>query len=281
MSNAVTTLENKEKLLDLEVKSFELEQRRATALSKSAFFPNSLRGDVASAVICYDLANRMNISVLEVAQSVFIIHGKPSFETKFLVARLNDSGKIRGGLNTVIADDKKSAYCRAIDAQTGEEKIGMTYTMAIANAEGLVQKNGSKWQTMPELMLRYRAQSAFINEFYPEVKFGCKSTDEMEDIIETDIQTKTVDLNKIETAPAEKTTIDLNEIAKDEPLDIDVEVEKVAPDFKGELTKILISKKAKPGAARSKVLELTDQQAEAYLNDIGALDTLLEELQSE
>ena len=175
MSNAVTTLNAQEKLLELEVKKFELEQRRAKALSISAFFPTQLKNDIASAVIIYDLANRMDVSVLEIAQSIFIIHGKPSFETKFLVARLNSSGKIKGRLNTIISQDRQSAYCEAIDAQTGQTLRGMTVTMEIARKEGWLSKQGSKWQTMPELMLRYCAQSLFISEFFPEVKFGLKT----------------------------------------------------------------------------------------------------------
>ncbi|KLE01199.1 hypothetical protein [Aliarcobacter butzleri] len=195
-ANELVSLEKEEKLLELEVKRFELEQRRATALSKSAFFPNALKNDVASAVIIYDLANRMNISVMEVAQSIFIIYNKPSFETKFLVARLNDSGKIKGSLRTVIGDDKKSAYCEATCSVTNEILKGMTYTLDIAKAEGLIDKQGSKWKTMPELMLRYRAQSNFINEFFPEIKFGCKTKEEIEDV-ETLDNSKMSNENKI------------------------------------------------------------------------------------
>lgn len=197
MTNQITTIEQSEKLLELEVKKFELEQRRATALSKSAFFPANLKGDVASAVIIYDLANRMNLSVLEIAQSVFIIRDKPSFSTQFLTARLNQSGLIKGRLRTIISDDKQSAYCEAIDAQTGELLKGMTVTMDIARKEGWLGKNGSKWQTMPELMLRYRAQSFFISEFFSEVKFGLKTKEEMEDISDVQIVAKNVNLNDV------------------------------------------------------------------------------------
>lgn len=180
----LATIEQKEKELELEIKRFELEQRRSMALSKSAFFPDGLKGDVASAVIIYDLSERMNISVLEVAQSIYIIYNKPSFATTFLVARLNQSGKIKGALQTVLSSDKKEAYCEAIDSVTGQTLRGMTYSIAIAKAEGLVDKKGSKWVTMPELMLRKRAQSNFINEFFPEVKFGLYTTEE---IIDTEI----------------------------------------------------------------------------------------------
>ena len=168
--------------LELETSKFELEQRRAKALSVSAFFPDTLKGDIASAVIVYDLAQRMNISVMEVAQSIYIIHGRPSFSTNFLVARLNQSGLIKGALKTVVSEDGQSAYCTAIDAETGETLKGMTVTMEMARKEGWLTKKGSKWQTMPELMLRKRAQSFFIKEFYPQVMFGMQTAEEVEDI---------------------------------------------------------------------------------------------------
>lgn len=206
MSNLIN-LENEEKILALEVKRFELEQRRSMALSKSAFFPDSLKGDIASAVIIYDLAQRMNISVLEVSQSIYIIYGRPSFSTNFLVARLNQSGKIKGALKTIISEDKQSAHCEAIDAVTGELLVGMEYTLKIAKAEGLIDKKGSKWVTMPELMLRKRAQSSFINEFFPEVKFGLMTEEEAYDaeIIPAAKSNTGVDLNKMLQAKPKET----------------------------------------------------------------------------
>jgi len=182
--NELTTLETKRLELDLKKEEFELSQRQGKALSLSAFFPKDLRNDVASAVIIYDLAERMNVSVMEVSQSIYIIHGKPSFSTSFLVARLNQSNLIRGALRTIVSDDKQSAYCVAIDADTGEELVGMTVTMDMAQAEGWLGKAGSKWKTMPELMMRKRCQSFFIKEFYPQVMFGTQSTEEAEDFVE-------------------------------------------------------------------------------------------------
>jgi len=200
--SALTTIETRTQALELEVKSFELEQRRAGALAKSAFFPDTLKNDIASAVIVYDLANRMNISVMEVAQSIYIIYGRPSFSTSFLVARLNQSGMIKGSLKTIISDDLQTCKCSAIDAVTGEENIGMSVTMKMAKAEGWIDKKGSKWVTMPELMLRKRAQSFFIKEFYPQVMFGLQTSEEAGDIdkittVEATPSTPQIDLNKM------------------------------------------------------------------------------------
>ncbi|MFX4154269.1 hypothetical protein ACOL23_04920 [Aliarcobacter butzleri] len=271
-ANELVSLEKEEKLLELEVKRFELEQRRATALSKSAFFPNALKNDVASAVIIYDLANRMNISVMEVAQSIFIIYNKPSFETKFLVARLNDSGKIKGSLRTVIGDDKKSAYCEATCSVTNEILKGMTYTLDIAKAEGLIDKQGSKWKTMPELMLRYRAQSNFINEFFPEIKFGCKTKEEIEDV-ETLDNSKMSNENKININ-------DINALAltpkQEENKDITVDIVPInSQPPKEVLRQELLNRGATDEEAGKWLYNKSDDVYLQYLNDPASIDNIL------
>ncbi|PPB58731.1 hypothetical protein CDQ71_00080 [Campylobacter hyointestinalis subsp. hyointestinalis] len=275
MTNQITTIEQSEKLLELEVKKFELEQRRATALSKSAFFPANLKGDVASAVIIYDLANRMNLSVLEIAQSVFIIRDKPSFSTQFLTARLNQSGLIKGRLRTIISDDKQSAYCEAIDAQTGELLKGMTVTMDIARKEGWLGKNGSKWQTMPELMLRYRAQSFFISEFFSEVKFGLKTKEEMEDIADVQIVTKNVDLNDVvnsDTQTKEQAPIiDLNAVISETQ-----QIEKQELDLKQDLKNELIRRGVFETRAKVEADSYNDEQIAQILDDQSSIDAIAE-----
>jgi hypothetical protein len=48
--------------------------------------------------------------------------------------------------------------------------------------EGWVSKDGSKWKTMPDVMLRYRAASFFGRLYAPEVLNGMKTVEEIEDI---------------------------------------------------------------------------------------------------
>lgn len=270
--NELVSLEKEEKLLELEVKRFELEQRRATALSKSAFFPNALKNDVASAVIIYDLANRMNISVMEVAQSIFIIYNKPSFETKFLVARLNDSGKIKGSLRTVISDDKRSAYCEATCSVTNEILKGMTYTLDIAKAEGLIDKQGSKWKTMPELMLRYRAQSNFINEFFPEIKFGCKTKEEIEDV-ETLDNSKMSNENKININDINALTLPKQEEKEDNIIVDIVPINSQPP--KELLRQELLNRGATDEEAGKWLYNKKDDVLLQYLNDPASIDNII------
>src|SRR5690606_41650747 len=55
----------------------------------------------------------------------------------------------------------------AIEARTGERLESAEISMEMAVKEGWYQKNGSKWQTMPEQMLRYRAASFFGRIYAP------------------------------------------------------------------------------------------------------------------
>ena len=289
--------EYQDRKTELEVKKFELEQRKAKAFVATDFFPTHLRkgnetANIGTAIIVLDLAQRMNIGALEVAQSIYIIHGKPSFETKFLVARLNSSGLLKGRLQTIVSPDGNSAHCEAIDAQTGQLLKGTTITMEMARREGWLSKNGSKWQTMPELMMKYRAQSFFINEFFPEVKYGLKTSDEVEDIVtfEPNEQSKTppkTGLNEllssserpnssvgaknsqteyIEAAPLEVEIATVKENLTVEPMPLDL------------LQSQLVKRGASETEAEKLVERLSIDDATAYLDDPSSIDNLIENL---
>jgi len=51
----------------------------------------------------------------------------------------------------------------------------------MARAEGWSTKSGSKWKTMPELMLMYRAAAFLIRTYAPELSMGLPSEDELFD----------------------------------------------------------------------------------------------------
>lgn len=291
--------EYQDRKTELEVKKFELEQRKAKAFVATDFFPAHLRkgnetANIGTAIIVLDLAQRMNIGALEVAQSIYIIHGKPSFETKFLVARLNSSGLLKGRLQTIVSPDGNSAHCEAIDAQTGQLLKGTTITMEMARREGWLSKNGSKWQTMPELMMKYRAQSFFINEFFPEVKYGLKTSDEAEDIVtfEPNEQSKTppkAGLNEL-LSSSEKPNISVGaknsqtEYIEAAPLEVEMAtvnenltVESMPHDL---LQSELVKRGASEIEAENLVERLSIDDATAYLNDPNSIDNLMENLRS-
>ena len=57
----------------------------------------------------------------------------------------------------------------------------MEVNMQMAKDEGWYGKNGSKWKTMPQLMLRYRAASFFSSLNCPELTMGIHTREEIED----------------------------------------------------------------------------------------------------
>lgn len=284
--NQLQPLDPQGQKLELEVKKFELEQRKAKAFVATDFFPAHLRkGDkeatIGAAIIVLDLAQRMNLGALEVAQSIYIIHGKPSFETKFLVARLNSSGLLKGRLNTILSPDGQSAHCEAVDAQTGQLLRGTTITMDMARREGWLSKNGSKWQTMPELMMKYRAQSFFINEFFPEVKYGLKTSDEAEDTNEIKEMPKAKqpqNLNEFLAKATQKKAEPAEEIIEAAPLEVDVGEEVLPLDA---LQNELVARGIDEIEAEKRMERLSPDEARAYLSDPNSIDALAEELKNE
>lgn len=52
----------------------------------------------------------------------------------------------------------------------------------MAKSEGWLGKNGSKWQTMPQIMLRYRAASFFGRMNCPELTMGIYTKEEVIEI---------------------------------------------------------------------------------------------------
>ena len=70
----------------------------------------------------------------------------------------------------------------AVRVKDGKLIKGGTW-IGTAKKEGWFQKNGSKWQTMPEQMLGYRAYAWFGRLYTPETMMGLQSTDEVEDCV--------------------------------------------------------------------------------------------------
>ena len=54
--------------------------------------------------------------------------------------------------------------------------------MDMADKEGWTKKNGSKWTTLPALMLRYRAAVFFARFNAPELTSGLYTVEEGEDV---------------------------------------------------------------------------------------------------
>lgn len=160
--------------------NFETAQRQAKALSASDLVPAQYKNNVANTLVALEIANRIGASPLMVMQNLHIIHGRPSWSSTFVIAAINGSGKFTA--LRFVGDLVKGIKAVATEKATGEPIEGPIVTMEMAKAEGWVSKTGSKWQTMPELMMRYRAAAFFGRLYAPEITMGMHSAEEVVDI---------------------------------------------------------------------------------------------------
>ena len=183
------------------VAGFEALQRMAKMFAKSPITPDQFRKPyvnekgqakgcgtedeaVGNCTIAMDMAIRMRANPLMVMQNIYVVHGRPAWSAQFLIATLNQCGRFTSIRYEFQGGEGKDEWgCRAVATElaTGEKLTGPLITIGLAKKEGWYGKNGSKWQSMPELMLRYRAASWFVRAYAPEIAMGLKTAEEVQD----------------------------------------------------------------------------------------------------
>ncbi|WP_454763322.1 hypothetical protein [Cupriavidus campinensis] len=211
------------------LQSFELMQRAANLLASSTLVPAAYRkviekldkyGNVkesrenpnalANAVVALNMAQRMGADPLMVMQNLYIVEGRPSWSSQWIIAAINGSGRFsplrfdikvlgkknvertetvwEGGNRTSVTKKvdilDKVCIAWAIEKETGERLESPAVSIEMAVKEGWYTKNGSKWQTMDEVMLRYRTASFFGKLYAPELLMGLQTVEEAQDIID-------------------------------------------------------------------------------------------------
>ena len=147
---------------------------------------SSIEEAIGCCVVALDMAMRMKANPLAVMQNIYVVHGRPAWTAQFLLATLNNSGRfstIRYKFQGTQGNDDWGCRAVAKELTTGEIVEGPLITIGLAKHEGWF-KNSSKWQSMPDLMLRYRAVSWFVRAHAPEIAMGLKTEDELRDTIE-------------------------------------------------------------------------------------------------
>ena len=166
---------------------FELAQRVAKVFASSNMVPAQFQGNIGNCVIALNLADRMGTDPFMLMQNMYIVHGRPGIEAKLAIALVNASGKF-SPLQYQYDDKKTSCYAHARRTGSGEQCKGVSVTLAMAQAEGWMSKQGSKWKTMPELMLQYRAAMFFARAYCPEALLGMRTREELYDVGAVDME---------------------------------------------------------------------------------------------
>ena len=235
--------------------------------------PNGL----SNCVIALNMSNRMGADPLMVMQNLYLIEGRPAWSAQFIMAAINSCGRF-SALRFEIVDlgEKEVEYTTtewvnrkketstkkitindmsciafAVERETGERIESSKITIEMAVKEGWFTKNGSKWQTMPEQMLRYRSASFFGRVYAPELLMGLRSADEEQDrIIDVTPADDSVVADQVDVTKFKREILAVRSPAalsklEDKVLDIEDE------DSRNQLLKLIDaqSKKFKPVAA--------------------------------
>ena len=161
-------------------------QRMAKALASSTLVPDSYRGEanLGNCIIALELSQRIGASVMAVMQSMVPIHGKPTWSASFLIATVNSCGRFSPMRFRWVGKEGTDDWgCRAfaVERESNLELVGALVTIGMAKAEGWYGKNGSKWKTMPEQMLQYRAAAFWCRAYAPEIALGMHTSEEIQD----------------------------------------------------------------------------------------------------
>lgn len=162
--------------------AFEQTTRVAMMLSKSTIVPQSYQGKPEDCFIAVEMAGRMNTSPLFIMQNLYVVKGKPSWAGQACMAMITACGKFRNVKHVYTGErgkDSRGCYVEATRISDGEVLRGTEITMQMAKDEGWL--SNSKWRSMPEQMLGYRAASFFARMFCPEAMMGLQTTEEIYD----------------------------------------------------------------------------------------------------
>lgn len=231
------------------VAGFELLQRMAKMFASSNLVPKAFHNNIGDCCIALNMAQRLGADPLMVMQNLYVVNNTPAWSSKFMIATFNQCGRfssIHYKETGKKGEDSWGCIAYARELATGETLEGPEVTIQTAKDEGWYGKSGSKWKTMPQQMLHYRAAAWFIRTTAPEISMGLQTVDEVEDAHEINITPPEKEIaekaNSEVFEPKKPAQVTAPAKKSDKSTPIDVEAVPAQPEKKAEPVKA----KAKP-----------------------------------
>lgn len=255
-------------------RGFALLQRQAQLFSQSSLVPTDYRKNVANCAIALEMACRLRASPLMVMQNLHIIHGNPSWSSKFLIATINTCGRYSsldyesaGGDEPRSPTYKMRAY--AIEKATNRKLIGEWIDWILVKEEGWDSKKGSKWVTMPGQMFRYRAAAFWQRAYCPEISLGFVSLEEAHEIKEREVYgiatpSSNDGMAKLRAINANEDQKVNNVLKQDSKTEVDIDIDQEIEKLK-QFTRLDQEKKRNDWVGES-----VGQQDQVKINNFGA-----------
>jgi len=162
---------------------FNQSWRIAQAFASSKMVPVHFQGNTAGVFVVLHMATRMELDPFMVLQNMYMVHGKPGMETKLALALVNTRGPFANPIAWEFDNEENPRKCTAFAfLKTTGEKRSYTLEWDTVVKEKWLDKDGSKWKTLPKLMFMYRSAIFLIRTVCPEVILGLSTFDELQDI---------------------------------------------------------------------------------------------------
>lgn len=163
--------------------SFILATNMAKTLAQSTIVPPVFQKSWENCMIALSESKKLGVDPFVIMNNMYPIQGKITWKSEFIIAMINASGKFDTELQFDEEEkDGKPYACTCFTFINGRKITGIKVTMDMADAEGWTKKNGTKWATLPQLMLRYRAATFFARFNAPELTSGLYTVEEGEDV---------------------------------------------------------------------------------------------------
>ena len=167
---------------------YEHLKRASSVFAQSDLVPVHYKGKPEEIFIALDSARALQVNPMMYLQNTHIIHGKLGMSSTLVHSLVESRGGYKIRYEVVETEEVIQGLgknirvrCWAKDSD-GERVDGPWVDLKMAQAEGWATKSGSKYKTMPELMLRYRASTFFARTICPEVLNGMHTVEEIQEM---------------------------------------------------------------------------------------------------
>ena len=168
--------------------SFEFAQRQAKSLCESDLVPKSYQGQkgLPNCLVAIEMGKRMKLSPLTVMQNLNVIHGTPTWSAQFITSQILGCGRFTN-FDYLVKGEGDTLEVQCVATRVEDQKLvkGTAVSIKMARLEGWTRN--SKYQSMPELMLRNRAATFFGRQYIPDLLLGVQTSEEVVDIQPVDV----------------------------------------------------------------------------------------------
>ena len=180
----------------------------AQQFSQASLVPDTFRGKPADVFLVMGWCDSVGLDYMSGLQGTNVVHGKVGPTAALQISLANARGPFDGPICYETTGKGDSMAVTAY-GMIGDKRHEKTISMAIAKAEGWTKN--SKYKTIPEQMLSYRAATFLIRLYCPEVASCLQTTEEIIDVHAASYRT-------VEAVPSDGPAAELNDMLEPRPL---------------------------------------------------------------